>query len=150
MLATPQQVAFVNSLWFLLKNPKDIVSTTVKVVMSITLLGSHTSAPMKAHELLTSPQTWCQQSPAEDKQGNKLQAADPRAVKWCALGAIQRTYPPTGWGDAMDRVLLALNYSEAGLAQMNKTDKACSLMEWNDDRQSSFQEIRGIFLNANI
>ena len=150
MLATPQQVAFANSLWFLLKNPKDIVSTTVKVVMSMMLFGNHTSAPAKAHELLTSPRAWCQQSPAEDNQGNKLQAADPRAVKWCALGAIQKAYPPTGWGDAMDRVLLALNYSEAGLAQMNKTDKACSLMEWNDDRQSSFQEIRGIFLNANI
>ena len=126
------------------------MSAAVKVVMSITLLGNHPSAPRKARELLTSPQTWCQQSPAEDNHGNKLQAADPRAVKWCALGAIQRTYPPTGWGAAMDRVLLALNYSEAGLAQMNKTDKACSLMEWNDDQQSSFQEIRGIFLNANI
>jgi hypothetical protein len=50
----------------------------------------------------------------------------------------------------MDRVLLALSYSEAGLAQMNKTDKACSLMEWNDDRQSSFQEVRGVFLDADI
>jgi hypothetical protein len=25
----------------------------------------------------------------KDAQGNKLQANDPRAVKWCALGAIQ-------------------------------------------------------------
>jgi hypothetical protein len=105
---------------------------------------------MKAYELLSSPETWCQESPAEDRLGNKLQAFDPRAAKWCALGAIQRAYPPTGWAAAMDRVLSALSYSDAGLKQMSSSDKACSLMEWNDDRQSSFQEIRGIFLNANI
>ena len=37
---------------------------------------------MKAHELLNSAEAWCQESPAEDRQGNKLQALDPRAVKW--------------------------------------------------------------------
>jgi hypothetical protein len=105
---------------------------------------------MKAHELLSSPETWCQESPAEDRQGNKLQAFDPRAAKWCALGAILKVYPPSGWAAAMDRVLAALNYSDAGLHQMTANDKACSLMEWNDDRQSSFQEIRETFLNADI
>ena len=104
---------------------------------------------MKAHELLSSTETWCQESPAEDRQGNKLKAFDPRAVKWCALGAIQ-DIPPTGWVAAMDRVLSALSYSDAGLDQMTANDKACSLMEWNDDRQSSFQKIRETFLNADI
>ena len=135
---------------YLLKILKDIANTTAKMVMAMTLLRNYTSTPTKAHKLLSSPQTWCQQSPAEDRQGNRLQALDPRAVKWCALGAIQKASPPSGWGDAMDRVLLALSYSETGLAQMNKTDKACSLMEWNDDRQSSFQEVRGVFLDADI
>ena len=125
-------------------NIKDIFNTVVNVSMSMTLLRNLTSTPTKAHELLASSETWCQESPAEDQQGNKLQAFDPKAVRWCALAAIQKTYPPLGWGEAMDRVLLALSFSEAGLAQMNKTDKACCLMEWNDDRQNSFQEIRGI------
>jgi hypothetical protein len=116
----------------------------------MTLVRTLTSAPAKAHELLSCSETWCQESPAQDRHGNKLQAFDPRAVKWCALGAIQKTYPSFGQGEAMDRLLLALSFSEAGLAQMNKTDKACCLMEWNDDRQSSFEEIRGIFLDANV
>ena len=30
--------------------------------------------PMKARELLNSPEAWCQESPAEDPRGNKLQA----------------------------------------------------------------------------
>ncbi len=50
----------------------------------------------------------------------------------------------------MDCLLRTLSYSEWGLAQMNKTDKACSIMEWNDDLQSSFQEVRQLLLNADI
>jgi hypothetical protein len=42
----------------------------------------------------------------------------------------------------MDRLLRALSVSEAGLTQMTKADKACCLMEWNDDGQTSFAEIR--------
>ena len=106
--------------------------------------------PMKAHELLTSPETWCKESPAEDPQGIKLQAQDPRGVKWCALGAIQKTYPCSQWGEAMDSVLRALSFSERGLAQMNNSDKACSIMEWNDDHQSSFTDIREILLEVDI
>jgi hypothetical protein len=105
---------------------------------------------MKAHELLSSPETWCQESPAKDPQGTKLQAVDPRAVKWCALGAIQRTYPPFQWAEAMDRLLRALSVSEKGLARMTNSDKACSLMEWNDDDQCSFQAMREILLEADV
>ena len=50
----------------------------------------------------------------------------------------------------MDRLLLALSVSEPGLAQMTKSDKACSLIEWNDDCQSSFQEVREILLSADV
>jgi hypothetical protein len=50
----------------------------------------------------------------------------------------------------MNSVLRALSVSERGLAQMNNSDKACSLMEWNDDDQSSFAEIREILLEADI
>ena len=105
---------------------------------------------MKAHELLNSPETWCKESPAADEHGNKLQAFDQRAVKWCALAAIQKAYPPSQWSKAMDRLLRTLRFSDPGLAQMNRTDKACSIMEWNDDPQSSFGEIRELFLSGGI
>jgi len=105
---------------------------------------------MKAHELLNSPETWCKESPAEDSQGKKVQAFDRRAVKWCALGAIQKTCPPSQWSESMERVLRALGFSDWGLAQMNKSDRACSIMEWNDDCQSSFREIRNVLLQVDI
>ncbi len=105
---------------------------------------------MKAHELLTSSERWCQESPAKDSQGNKLEAVDPRAVKWCALGAIQIAYTPAQWSDVMDALLRGLSVSETGLAQMNGSDKACSIMEWNDDPQCSFEEIKDTFLKFDI
>src|SRR6202022_152164 len=89
--------------------------------------------PMKAHELLNSLEAWCQESPAEDPRGNKLQAFDPRAVRWCALDAIQKVYSPSQWGTRWTTYLRALSFCEQGLAQMTKSDKACCLMEWNDD-----------------
>ena len=105
---------------------------------------------MKAHELLNFSEAWCQESPAEYRQGNKLQALDPRAVKWCALGAIQKAYPAWQSAEAMDRLLRALSVSDQGLAQMTKSDKACSLMEWNDNRRCSFAEVKEILLSADI
>jgi hypothetical protein len=105
---------------------------------------------MKAHELLDSPDAWCQESPAENRRGHKLQALDPRAVRWCALGAIQRVYPPSEWGEGMDRLLRALSISEQGLAHMTQSDKACCLMEWNDDRHCSFVEVREVLFCADI
>jgi hypothetical protein len=50
----------------------------------------------------------------------------------------------------MDRLLRALSISEAGLAQMTKADKMCCLMEWNDDGQTSFVEIREMLCMADI
>jgi hypothetical protein len=106
--------------------------------------------PMKAHEFLISSAVWCQEAPAEDQYGNKLQAFDPRAVKWCALAAIQKTYDPSQWAEAMDRLLRALSVSEQGLAQLTDSDKACCLMEWNDDRQTTFPEIRENLFQADL
>jgi hypothetical protein len=119
-------------------------------MVSINAIPGANPIPMKAYQLLTSPETWCKNSPAEDVQGNKVQAFDPGAVKWCALGAIQKTYPSSQWGEAMNSVLRTLSVSEWGLAKMNNSDKACSIMEWNDDHLNSFEEIRGTLLQVDI
>ena len=105
---------------------------------------------MKAHELLSSSDFWCQESFAEDAQGHKVEALNLKAVKWCALAAIQKTYPSCEWEEVMDRLLQALGVSEVGKAQMTISDKACSLMEWNDEWTHSFRDIRKILLDANV
>ena len=53
-------------------------------------------------------------------------------------------------GEAMDCLLRTLSISECGFAQMSESDKACSIMEWNDDRQTSYLEIKELLLNADI
>jgi hypothetical protein len=105
---------------------------------------------MKAYELLNASSVWCQESPAEAPQGNRVPALDPRAVKWCALGAIQKVYPPGEWEQAMDNVLRALCVSEKGIARLTEADKACCLMEWNDDRATSFREIQEVLKGADV
>jgi hypothetical protein len=105
---------------------------------------------MKAHELFSSPDTWCRESPAEDLDGNKVPALHPGAVRWCALAAIQRVYPPVEWGRAMDCLLRALSVSEKGIRQLSNSEKACCLMEWNDHRDSSFLEILAVLLEADV
>jgi hypothetical protein len=50
----------------------------------------------------------------------------------------------------MDRLLRALSVSEAGLSQMTKADKVCCLVEWNDDGQTSFAEIREMLSMTDI
>ena len=47
----------------------------------------------------------------KDAQG-KLQANYPRAIKWCALGAIQKLYLPSQRSEVMNQVLRALSVSE--------------------------------------
>lgn len=44
-------------------------------------------------------QGWCKNSPAKDKDGKWAAPRDPRAVSWCALGAIQKICggPNDGW-----------------------------------------------------
>ena len=105
---------------------------------------------MKAHDLLSSPEAWCKESPGQDAQGNKVSALDPKAVKWCALGAIQRAYHPLQWEEIMDRLLRALSVSEQGIAGLTKSDKACCLMEWNDDSEHTFRDIREALDAADI
>jgi hypothetical protein len=46
--------------------------------------------------------------------------------------------------------LRALSVSEQGLAQMSQSDKACCVMEWNDDRRCSFSEVREVLCHADI
>ena len=50
----------------------------------------------------------------------------------------------------MDQVLRALSVSEAGISQLTATDKACCLLEWNDDRQTTFEEVKNILLATGI
>src|SRR6478672_11741988 len=86
----------------------------------------------------------------QDAHRNKVPAFHPAAVKWCAFAAIQRVYSPLKRDVAVDRLLRALSVSEKGIRQLSRSDKAFCLMEWNDNRHSSFPEIREILIEADV
>ena len=67
-----------------------------------------------------------------------------------ALAAVQKVYPLSQWEEAVNRLLRALSVSEKGIKQLSKSDKASCVMEWNDERESSYQEIREILLEADV
>jgi hypothetical protein len=134
---------------FMIRTKSSLILVVTVIIVFMTSI-TEVALPIKAHELFTSSQRWCKESPAEDSQGNKLEALNPGAVKWCALGAIQKVYAPAQWSEAMDTLLRGLSVSERGLAQMSRSDKACSIMEWNDDPQSSFEEIKDTLLSCDI
>jgi hypothetical protein len=50
----------------------------------------------------------------------------------------------------MDGVLRALSVSERGIARLTESDKACCLMEWNDNRGTSFPDIREVLKKADV
>ena len=105
---------------------------------------------MKAYEFLHSARVWCQHSPARDSRGIKVNTFDSTALQWCALAAIQKTYPPSQWEDKMDRLLRALSVSEAGLSRLTISDKMCCLMEWNDDINCCFSDVREKLVKADL
>jgi hypothetical protein len=49
-----------------------------------------------ARQLLSSHDRWCRQAIALDVNGQIVLPTEPLAVQWCAFGALERYYGPTG------------------------------------------------------
>jgi len=54
------------------------------------LLLKARSVLLAAHDLLRDPSRWTQGTVARDQTGETVDVTDPRAQKWCAVGAITR------------------------------------------------------------
>jgi hypothetical protein len=95
----------------------------------------------QAMELIASPDSWCILSLAEDPLGRTTNANDPSAMKWCALGALQRVLQTDMWRssdhDQLNEAIKALNVAAFELLgrEPNAYDKyAMPLVEWNNAR----------------
>jgi hypothetical protein len=84
---------------------------------------------MKAHELLSSPDTWCQEALAKDGRGDNVPPFDPEAVQWCALAAVQTVYPLSQWEGPMNRVLHALAFPKKELSSL--ANLTMPVASWN-------------------
>lgn len=94
---------------------------------------------MKAWELLDSPEKWCQNALALDAGGHiVLDCQSPRAVRWCAVGALLRCY-----GDRT---------TEYGAARLKLYDIIGEeiISSWNNAPARTFEEVRNALIAADV
>lgn len=93
---------------------------------------------MKIYEQIT-PETWCQRSYAEDKDGRSVQSEAPEAVKWCAMGWLRKVYryQNATYFDVVNHM-----HKEMGLHKY--------IGSWNDQPERKFEEVLELFKKVNI
>jgi hypothetical protein len=91
---------------------------------------------MKISEILSSSDKWCQGYLAIDKDGAYVKPDSPQAVKWCLLGVFYK-----------ERADLKAN---AAIKERIRAAVGDKLMEWNDDPDRTFEEVRSIVLESEV
>lgn len=89
---------------------------------------------MKAHEILTDESTWIQGPPAVDGAGVCCSVTDPKAKKFCLVGAIICAYPDTYAG--------RLSFLNGKIGVWPGA--------WNEAPERKFSEIRELLLKHNV
>ncbi len=83
---------------------------------------------------------WCQGALARDKHGISSEFYEPRAVKFCAAGAIGRVYTNVRERNEVgDRLSLLLDARRAG-----------STPGWNDAQERDVQEVISLLMDAEL
>lgn len=87
---------------------------------------------MTVLELLSDPKNWCQGPAAKDKDGNKVDPLDDKAISWCLLGACCKCYTnPTSYFDKVD--IIHKELLNIGVPPR--------IVEWNDSPQRKHSEL---------
>lgn len=108
--------------------------------MKTDLLGEPESPPFSVRDVLTKalaliekPENWCKFQMAKDASGGVVNTADPRACRFCAMGAIRRVAKSSA----------ALVYAERKLA---RAVPAGSISQFNDT--STHADVVALFRRA--
>lgn len=92
-------------------------------------------------ELFRTPSRWCKGSLARSSTGEEVQPRGTKAAKFCLVGAVYRVYPPTKrW-----RVEEELSHSIGKV-----TGRARDIVEFNDDMETTFEDIRKVLKEAKV
>ena len=102
---------------------------------------------MKAHELLSKPGAWTQNTLARDHDGNAVTVDSPHACSWCIAGAIMRCYPLIKTPTLIDKLKQELlpTWKESTLKQELlptwKESTAFIIGPYNDDPNRTQEEV---------
>ena len=89
----------------------------------------------RALRLIEKPESWCQDMQARDREGSPISPNSPKAVQWCAVGAIRRAsteaFRLTPILDISDHLLLQKlnNMCGGSLASYNDTHSHEEVLE---------------------
>src|SRR5258705_6399586 len=94
----------------------------------------------RAWKLLIDESKWNHGTLAIDLEGSHCRATDPRAVRWCARGAIMRVYPPS---ERMKiyRKLAGKLENKCVRARLWYSDPKEKIEEWNDCDETAHGEV---------
>lgn len=87
----------------------------------------------KIHEMITE-ESWCRESMALDEDGMERCAQSPKAVCWCSLGWLEKTY---GLDSVEKHIFSAQN-------------QIALITDWNDASERTFEEVREAFRKADL
>lgn len=91
---------------------------------------------MKMYELLAKPENWTKNANARDAQGNDLGSCfNPRAVSFCLIGALCKTYGMGETSRKPDRLLC---------------DRLGNLSAWNDAPARTHAEVLALLHELDI
>ncbi len=96
---------------------------------------------MKAYELLSSPDKWCQGDFAKDAEGNSTKADSPAAARWCVVGALERCYDEYSFVALMNSPQIAAVLEVTG---------GSTLSSWNDHTDRKWQEVYDALKKADV
>jgi hypothetical protein len=99
---------------------------------------------MKAHELIAQADKWCQNNPAINSEGKRVQPWDESACAWCPNGAIDKCY-----GDTPEAEAASLRV--AGIIAPDKNTDFVSgiyIAQWNDEPARTHAEVLAVLQKA--
>lgn len=93
---------------------------------------------MKAYELLSDETKWCQHAEAITVNSIYVFPYDPRAVRWCLVGAVKRCY--IGYDNCLERITEAIPADE----------RRENVAEWNDAPERTYADVVGMLRRLEI
>jgi hypothetical protein len=78
---------------------------------------------MKVSQLLSSPARWTRGAAARTSSGDGTSPHDPKACRWCLIGAVQKCYPRDAGRIAAWNAIFAAIGKVIRLSQFNDANK---------------------------
>lgn len=103
---------------------------------------------MKVSQILTDKSKWTQGAAARFSNGKDAYATDPKAVKFCLLGAISKS---CGWREGNSvGAKFSRKLTVKICAKVEKHIKDSSIVHWNDNKERTFEDIQKVIKELDL